>query len=101
MEILKKLALQVADDLAKVGAAHIIMENIKIDIRKHKDVKNKFVFIVTDLDDKLIFEYYTSLVKLEYDFIGITELALDHNVGKEEAAFLGYIIEAWYYGEVR
>ena len=101
MEILKKLALQVADDLAKVGAAHIIMENIKIDIRKHKDAKNKFIFIVTDLNDKLIFEYYTSLVKLEYDFIGITELALDHSVGKEEAAFLGYIIEAWYYGEVR
>lgn len=101
MDILKKLAVQVADDLAKIGVAHIVMENIKIDIRRHKNVKNKFMFMVTDLNDKLIFEYYTSLVKLEYDFIDITELALDHNVGKEEAAFLGYIIEAWYYGEIK
>ena len=101
MEELKKQALQVADDLAKVGAAHIIMENIKIDIRKHKDAKNKFIFTITDLDDNLIFEYYTSLDKLEYDIVGITELALDYNVGEEDAKFLGYIIEAWYYGEIK
>lgn len=101
MEVLKKLALQAADDLAKMGAAYTVTENIKVDIRMHKDAKNKFVFIITDLNNNLIFKYYTSLIKLEYDIVGITELALDHNVGKEDAKFLGYIIEAWYYGEIK
>ena len=101
MEELKKQALQVADDLVKMGAAYTVTENIKIDIRRHKLIKNKFMIMVTDLNDNLIFEYYTSLVRLEYDIVGITELALDYNVSEEDAKFLGYIIEAWCYGEIK
>lgn len=101
MDTLKKLAMQVADDIAKVGAADAVIDNIKIYIRRHKFIKNKFMFMVTDLDDNIIFEYYTSLVKLEYDFIDLQRLALDYNIGQEGTKFLGYVIEAWYYGEVK
>ena len=63
MEELKKQALQVADDLAKMGAVCTVTKNIKVDIKRYKDFKNRFVLIITDLNDNLIFEYYTSLVR--------------------------------------
>lgn len=101
MERLKKLALQTVDDLDKVGAAHIVMDNIKVDIKQDESNDKKFILRVMDLNDSLIFKCDSLFTKLEYDFIDIARLSLDHNIGREEAAFLEYIIEAWYYGEIK
>nr|DAE82402.1 MAG TPA: hypothetical protein [Caudoviricetes sp.] len=101
MEELKKLALQAADDIAKTGATRIVLDDIAIDIRRHKLIKNKLMIVVTDLDGDIIFEYYTSLVNLEYDLLDLRRLALDYNIDREGTAFLGYFIEAWYYEEIK
>jgi len=101
MERLKKLALQTVDDLDKVSTVHVVMDNVKVDIRQSESNDKKFILRVTDTNDNLIFEYDSLFTKLEYDFIDITKLASDHNIGREAAAFLEYIIEAWYYGDIK
>ena len=101
MEVLKKLTLQAADDITKTGATHIVLDDIAIDIRRHKLIKNKLMIMVTDMDDNVIFEYYTSLVNLKCDLLDLRRLALDYNVDRKGTAFLGYFIEAWYYGEIK
>lgn len=101
MEVLKKLALQAADDITKTGATHIVLDDISIDIRRHKLIKNKLMIKVSDMDDNTIFEYYTSFIRFEYDLADLQRLALDYNIDKGGTAFLGYFIEAWYYGEIK
>lgn len=100
---LKKLAQTIAEDIARndgYNGVHFTTAIYSITIEKNGN--GKYALIVKDIDNRdLIFKISPYLVNIEQDSDALCEQCEKHNIKGDDKTLLFYMLEAWYYGDVR